>query len=86
VAAGDRVVRIRLADARRAALVDAVRVYFRTEFDEELSEFRAEGIVDLFIAELGPPVYNQGVRDASAYVAGKLQDIEGEIFEPEPTR
>ena len=78
--------KIRLSDERRAVLVDAVRAHFRAEFDEDLSEFRAEGLVDLFMAELGPPVYNQGVRDASAYVAGKLQDIEGEIFVPEPTR
>jgi uncharacterized protein (DUF2164 family) len=78
--------KIRLSDERRTALVDTLRAHYRAEFDEELSPFRAEGLIDLFIAELGPPVYNQGVRDASAYVAGKLQDIEGEIFVPEPTR
>ena len=76
--------RIRLSEERRGSLVDAVERYFRSEFDEELSDFRANGLVDLFVAELGPPVYNQGVRDASAYVAEKLQDIEGEVFEPEP--
>ncbi len=75
--------RIRLSPERRAALVGVVQDYFRAEFDEELSDFRAEGLVDLFVAKLGPPVYNQGVRDASAYVAGKLEDIEGEVFEPE---
>jgi uncharacterized protein (DUF2164 family) len=77
--------RIQLSEERRAALVDGVQRYFRAEFDEDLSDFRANGLVDLFVAELGPPVYNQGVRDASAYVAEKLQDIEGDVFEPEPT-
>jgi uncharacterized protein (DUF2164 family) len=76
--------RIRLTPERRAALVMAVQDLARTEFDEELSDFRAETLVDLFVAELGPPVYNQGVRDAAAFVAGKLEDIEGEIYEPEP--
>ena len=76
--------RIQLSEERRASLVDHVQQYFRVEFDEELSDFRANGLVDLFVFELGPPVYNQGVRDASAYVADKLQDIEGEVFEPEP--
>lgn len=79
-----RPMRIRLSPERRAALVMVVQDHFRTEFDEELSDFRAEAIVDLFVAVLGPPVYNQGVRDAAAYVAGKLDEIEGEIFEPEP--
>jgi uncharacterized protein (DUF2164 family) len=75
--------RIHLSEERRASLIDHVQQHFRVEFDEELSDFRANGLVDLFVAELGPPVYNQGVRDASAYVADKLQDIEGEVFEPD---
>ena len=76
--------RVRLSDDRRSALVDAIQRHFREEFDEELSDFRAEALLDFFVAELGPPVYNQGVRDAAAYVAEKLTDIEGEVFEREP--
>ncbi len=76
--------RISLAPERRAALVDAVQRYFEDEFDEQLSDFRAEALVDLFVRELGPPVYNQGVRDAAGFVAEKLADIEGEVYEQEP--
>ena len=56
---------------------------FAEEFDEPLSVFRAEALLDFFVAELGPPVYNQGVRDAAWYVADKLADIEGDVFEVE---
>jgi uncharacterized protein (DUF2164 family) len=76
--------RIRLAPERRAALVEAIQRHFGAEFDEELSAFRAEQLLDFFVAELGPPVYNQGVRDAAGYVQDKLADIEGDIFEIEP--
>ena len=76
--------RIRLSPERRAALVEAIPRHFQAEFDEPISDFRAEGLLDFFVAELGPPVYNQGVRDAAGYVADKLADIEGEIFEREP--
>lgn len=65
-------------------LIDAIQRQFAEEFDEQLSDFRAEQILDFFVAELGPPVYNQGVRDASSYIADKLVDIEGEVFEREP--
>src|SRR5262245_1919867 len=51
--------RIQLSPERRSSLVDAVEDYMRAEFDVELGVFRAEGLVDLFVAELGPPVYNQ---------------------------
>jgi uncharacterized protein (DUF2164 family) len=76
--------RIRLSDERRAGLIAAIQRHFQEEFDETLSDFRAEALLDFFVGELGPAVYNQGVRDASAYVAEKLTDIEGEVFEREP--
>ncbi len=78
--------RIHLSDERRSILVEAIQRHFAAEFDEPLSDFRAEQLLDFFVAELGPPVYNQGVRDASAYIAEKLVDIEGDVFEREPPR
>ncbi len=76
--------RIRLSSDRRSAMVEAFQRHFLAEFDEALSEFRAERLLDFFVAELGPPVYNQGVRDAAGYIQEKLSDIEGEVFEREP--
>ena len=75
--------RIRLSPERRASLLTATKEYFSTEFDERLSDFRAQGLLDFFVRELGPPVYNQGVRDASGFMKEKLADIEGEVFERE---
>jgi uncharacterized protein (DUF2164 family) len=76
--------RIQLSDDRRATLLRAIAAHFTAEFDEPISDFRAQGLLDFFVRELGPPVYNQGVRDACGYVQDKLGDIEGEIYEPEP--
>jgi len=75
--------KIRLAPERRAALLEALVALYATEFDETLSAFRAEALLDFFVRELGPPVYNQGVRDAAAFVQAKLGDIEGEVYERE---
>lgn len=77
----DSPTRIRLSPERRGALLTAVKKYFAAEFDEPLSDFRAVGLLDFFLRELGPAVYNQGVRDASAYMQEKLADIDGEIYE-----
>jgi uncharacterized protein (DUF2164 family) len=75
--------RVRLSEERRAALVRALQGYFDEHFDEPLSAFRAESLVDFLVDELGPPVYNQGVRDAQAYLQEKLSDLDGEVYEPE---
>lgn len=75
--------RIRLSDDRRALLLRSIRQHFLDEFDEPISDFRAEGLLDFFVRELGPPVYNQGVRDAAGYLQEKLSDLEGEVYERE---
>ena len=73
--------RIRLSDERRASLVRSLKQYFEDEFDDPLSDFRAENLLDFFVRELGPPVYNQGVRDACAAMQEKLTDLDGEVYE-----
>jgi uncharacterized protein (DUF2164 family) len=76
--------KIQLSETRRARLLRSIKAYFDEHFDEALSDFRAEGLLDFFVRELGPPVYNQGVRDASGYIQSRLADIEGEVYEQEP--
>ena len=75
--------RIQLSDDRRARLMRSIKQHFIDEFDDEISDFRAQALLDFFVRELGPPVYNQGVRDASSFMQDKLTDIEGEVYERE---
>ena len=78
--------RIRLSPERRASLLRALKDHVAAEFDESLSDFRAQGLLDFFVRELGPAVYNQGVRDACSFMQAKLADIEGEVYERDPER
>ncbi|HVN40111.1 MAG TPA: DUF2164 domain-containing protein [Myxococcota bacterium] len=80
----DRPMRIRLAPERRDRLVSRLRALFSREFDSDLSEFQAKRLVEFFVRHLGAPVYNQAVQDARAAVQTKLDDLEGEFYEPEP--
>jgi uncharacterized protein (DUF2164 family) len=75
--------RIELSGERRERIVRSVRKFFGEELDCELSDFQAERVVTFFVKELGAPVYNQAIRDAHAFLQGKLEDLEGEFYEPE---
>ena len=79
----DSPLRIRLSDDRRSKLLASIRQYFEENFDEPISDFRAQALLDFFVLHLGPPVYNQGVHDSSSYIQEKLTDIEGEVYETE---
>lgn len=74
---------VTLDDDRRSHMIKRLQGFFLEEFDEELSAFRSESVLDFFLEALGPSVYNQGVQDARVYMARKLDDLDAEIHEPE---
>ena len=71
---------ITLSDARRTRLTGQLQTLFRAEFDESLSAFRAEQILDLMLTTLGPGIYNQAVQDVRAHLQSKLDDLDGEVY------
>ena len=76
---------ITLTDDRRQRLVGQLQSLFQSEFDETLSEFRAEQILDLMLTTLGPGVYNQAVQDVRAHLQTKLDDLDGEVYVDDQT-
>jgi uncharacterized protein (DUF2164 family) len=74
---------ISLDELRRERLTSGLKGLFDEEFDDELSDFRAGQIVDFFLGALAPPVYNQAVQDARAFMSRKLEDLDGEVHESE---
>lgn len=72
--------KIELDEARRGQLTGALQSLFAQEFDEDLSAFQAEQVVDLMLKTLAPVVYNQAVQDVRAHLQGKLDDLDGEIY------
>jgi uncharacterized protein (DUF2164 family) len=75
--------RIELSGERRDRIVRSVRKFFGDQLDQELSGFQAERVVEFFVKELGAPVYNQAIRDAHAFLQEKLEDLDGDFYEPE---
>lgn len=72
-----------LDEGRRTHLLTRLRGLWLQEFDEELSAFRAERLLDFFLEALGPQTYNQGVQDARRFLQEKLDDLEGDVYAPE---
>ena len=75
--------RVELSTDRRDLVVRSVRKFFQEQLDQDLSAFQAARIVDFFVKELGAPVYNQAIRDAHGFIQEKLEDLEGEFYEPD---
>ena len=76
---------IALTEDRRQRLIGQLQTLFQSEFDEALSEFRAEQIIDMMLTTLGPGVYNQAVQDVRAHLQTKLDDLDGEVYVDDQT-
>jgi len=75
--------RIRLSPERRVETLNSLQSFWREEFDEEMSEFRAERVLDFILRSVGPPLYNQAVADTRGFILRKLEDLDGELYEPQ---
>jgi uncharacterized protein (DUF2164 family) len=50
------------------------------DFDEELSDFKADQMLTAFIEQLGPEIYNAALQDMKAYLMNQIEDLDA-IFE-----
>ncbi len=74
---------IKLArDAEQRALA-SIKRYFTENMDEEVGDLKAKLLLDFFLGEIGPAVYNGAIADAQAYFQGKVADLEGSCYEAE---
>jgi len=79
----DNPTRIKLSDDRRRDLLSGLKGLYLDEFDEDLSDYQAERILDYFVKALGPQIYNQAIADARTFMTQKLEDLDAEFFEQE---
>ena len=75
--------RIQLSEERRERVRGSIARFFDDKLDREISVFQAEQLLDFMVLELGAPVYNQAIQDARGFLQTKLDDLEGEFYEPE---
>jgi len=76
-------VTIELDEDRKERLIGQLQGFFLEEFDEELSRFRAEQVLTFALEKLAPQVYNQAVQDALGFMQQRLDELDGEVHEPE---
>lgn len=60
-------------------MISRIQAYFQEERDEEIGELGADLLLDIFMKELGPYYYNQGIADAKALVEERWGSVEEDI-------
>jgi len=72
-----------LADDARKRSIGSVRQYFEENMDEPIGDLKAGLLLDWFVAEFGPAIYNQAIVEAQQYLEERVADLAAVCNYPE---
>jgi uncharacterized protein (DUF2164 family) len=67
----------------RTAAIASLRRYFEENMPEPIGELPAGLLLNFFVEEVGPVIYNQAIQDAQARMQQRAADLSGELFADE---
>ncbi len=72
--------KIELTKQARDRAIGSIRRYFEENFSEPVGDLPAGLLLNFFVEEVGPVIYNQAVADAQTRLGQRLTDLNGELY------
>jgi len=72
---------IEIAKEARLQAVASLQRYFKKNMDEEIGNLGADLLLNFFIGEIGPLIYNQAVADVQARLQARVLEVDAEVYE-----
>jgi len=66
---------ITIPDDVRKQAIASIRQYFADELAQEIGDLKATLVLDYFLVELGPAVYNKAIADAKTFFDERAADL-----------
>jgi len=66
----------RISDEKRQQAIDDLIYFFESERSEKIGVIAAEQLLDFFLENIGPDVYNRGLSDAKTAIAKRMEDLQ----------
>lgn len=74
---------IELPKPTREQAIRSIERYFREHMDEPIGNVAAGGLLNFFLKEIGPSVYNRAVADVQERLLARVQELDIEVHEHE---
>lgn len=65
---------ISLAKETEKHLTSSIKRFFVEEMDDGIGDLKAMRLLEFFIREIGPNIYNQAIANAQGYIQEKASD------------
>ena len=74
---------VALSDDTTEKALASIRRYSAEHLDQEMGELQARLLLEFFLKEIAPSVYNAAIADAQTYLRDRVADLEGACYAPE---
>lgn len=72
---------IEFSKSDKAALLARIQHHFDSELDQPIGLLKAEKVLDFFAKEMGAAYYRQGLEDAQAALARRIDDFSDDVYQ-----
>jgi uncharacterized protein (DUF2164 family) len=73
-------IEIEIPKQARADAIASIQRYFEENMPEPIGELPAGLLLDFFVEEIGPVIYNRAIADAQARMQQRAMDLDGELY------
>jgi len=72
---------LQLPNQERQRLIPRIQRYVAEELDRDIGHLATGFLLDFFLQEIGPSLYNRAIEDARALLTQQLADIDDRLYE-----
>lgn len=68
-----------LPKEKRQSCIDEIITFFKEKRDEQIGVIAAEDILDFFLQNIGPDIYNKGVWDSKEVLKKQFENVDVDL-------
>jgi uncharacterized protein (DUF2164 family) len=72
---------IELTKEDHAQAITSLQQYFRENMDEPIGNLAADALLEFFLVEIGPSLYNKAVADVQERLQARVMELDMEVHE-----
>ena len=76
---------IKLNDEISQSAKQSIQQFFEQEFDLSVGNLGAENILNFFLQEIAPCIYNQAVSDVQNRISAQVMEVDAYVYQEEFT-
>ena len=71
---------VRLTEEQKKLLMGEIHDFFHSEYGEDIGMIKQSNILDLFLEQLAPVVYNKALDDAMLWYKRQQDNLEADFY------